>query len=250
MINYFLLLSKNDIPFEQAHLFIHQPTLKEISLIGENVFFSTCDILNFSKDKITKNEDKSRLKDLTDFEILMTIINNKESDTAKQKKAQIESLFMLLFPEFTINFLPMSIMLSKGQDRHLIDRSNFDILRKIINQMFCLSNFLNGVNSKYNPGGSQAKALVQKFKQRERKLSQIKKSTKKQEVEILSRYISILSVGESKDMNTLLQYTVYQLFDEFNRFKLREDFNMYIQCKLAGAQNLQEVKHWMSDLHL
>ena len=42
MLNKLLLLSKSDIPFEQARLIIHQPTLKEISYIGESSFFSGC----------------------------------------------------------------------------------------------------------------------------------------------------------------------------------------------------------------
>jgi len=49
-------------------------------------------------------------------------------------------------------------------------------------------------------------------------------------------------------MNILLNYTVFQLFDEFNRFKLREDFNMYVKCKLAGAKDLEDVKNWMDNL--
>jgi hypothetical protein len=36
-----------------------------------------------------------------------------------------------------------------------------------------------------------------------------------QKVAILTRYVSILAVGEKKDMNSLLGYSVYQLFDEF-----------------------------------
>ena len=36
------LLSGIDIPFEEAHLIIHQPTLKEISIIRENNFFIGC----------------------------------------------------------------------------------------------------------------------------------------------------------------------------------------------------------------
>jgi hypothetical protein len=42
-------MSKNDIPFEEARLIIHNPTLKEIAIIGEDVFFMGCEYLNFSK---------------------------------------------------------------------------------------------------------------------------------------------------------------------------------------------------------
>jgi len=49
MINDLLLLSGNDIPFVEAQISIHQPTLKEISFIGEDIFFIGCEFLNFSK---------------------------------------------------------------------------------------------------------------------------------------------------------------------------------------------------------
>ena len=65
-INRLLLMSKNDIPFEQAQLIIHNPTLKEIAIIGEDVFFMGCEYLNFSK-QFLKEQDKNRLKDFTDF---------------------------------------------------------------------------------------------------------------------------------------------------------------------------------------
>ena len=45
MLNDLLLLSKNDIPFIGAQINIHQPTIKEIALIGEDNFFSGCEML-------------------------------------------------------------------------------------------------------------------------------------------------------------------------------------------------------------
>ena len=39
-MNELLLLTKNDIPFISAELTIHHPSLQEIGLIGEDVFFS------------------------------------------------------------------------------------------------------------------------------------------------------------------------------------------------------------------
>ena len=34
MVDYLLLLSKNDIPFIEAEVVVHQPTIKEIAFIG------------------------------------------------------------------------------------------------------------------------------------------------------------------------------------------------------------------------
>ena len=70
----------------------------------------------------------------------------------------------------------MSIMLSKkteeGLENHLIDKDNFQSLKNIVSQMFCLKETSD--KGKYNPGGPQAKALVKKFEERKRKLAKLK----------------------------------------------------------------------------
>lgn len=247
MLDYLLLLSGNDIPFEQAKLVIHQPTIKEIAFIGEECFFSGCSFLNFSKENID-DKGKINLGQATDFEILMTVIKQIDNPSIQRKRQDLESILLLLFPQFKLNFLPTSIMLSKDDERFLIDKDNFQIFKSIINRIFCLKGTLD-TQSKYNPGGPQARALVQKFRKRQKKLNELRNKGKNQKTQILSRYVSILSVGEAKDMNSFLNYTVFQLFDEFHRFKLRQDFDIYIKCKLAGAKDIQEVKNWMGDLN-
>ena len=78
-------------------------------------------------------------------------------------------------------------------------------------------------------------------------LEKDKESNKK--IDIISRYVSILAVGQKKDMNTFFNYTVYQLFDEFKRYQLKEGYDIYIQAKMAGAKDLKEVDDWMADIH-
>ena len=60
MINELLLLSGNDIPFVEGTVTIHPPTMSEIAYIGEDVLFTGCELLKFSKDILT-SEDKLRL---------------------------------------------------------------------------------------------------------------------------------------------------------------------------------------------
>ena len=75
MKNELLYISGNDIPFEQAKVIIHQPTIKEIAYIGEKNFFVGCQFLNFSKENILlQNKDNFLSDDLNDFKILMTIV--------------------------------------------------------------------------------------------------------------------------------------------------------------------------------
>ena len=68
MLNDLMLLSGVDIPFPEAQLAIHQPSIKEIGFIGEESFYSGCGALNFSKNDLTE-KDRIALKDFNDFEI-------------------------------------------------------------------------------------------------------------------------------------------------------------------------------------
>ena len=50
MLNDLLLLSKNPILFEEARVMIYNPTIREIGMIGEDSFYTGCELLTFSKD--------------------------------------------------------------------------------------------------------------------------------------------------------------------------------------------------------
>lgn len=53
-VNKLLLMSNNDIPFPAARLNIHNPTLGEIALIGETIFYTACQLIMFSKDSLSE----------------------------------------------------------------------------------------------------------------------------------------------------------------------------------------------------
>ena len=45
-----------------------------------------------------------------------------------------------------------------------------------------------------------------------------------------------------------MEYTVPQLMEAMKRYQAKQDFDLYLKAKLAGAQDLEEVKNWMEDL--
>lgn len=245
MLNDLLLLSGNDIPFVAAQVNIHQPTIKEIAYIGEEAFFTGCQLLNFSKD-ILNEEDKSNLEQLSNFEVLMSIINDKNAAIKKQKVCLVMVL-TLIFPTYQIKLSQNEILfLQDNQVVGKLTKDNFEEFKEIISTMFCLKSC--GGEDDYNPSGEFAKKIAEKLKERQRRLAE-QKGSSAGKIAIFSRYISILSVGEQKDMNSLLQYTVYQLFDEFQRYEMKVGFDYYIQAKMAGAKDLKEVDDWMKDIH-
>lgn len=243
MNNDLLLLSKNDIPFTQAQVNIHQPTIKEISFISEESFHIGCQFLNFSINNLPY-EDKINLTNKTDFEVFMSIMNSKE-----KAKYKVDALLVLtlLFPNHQIKIEKDKILLQNGDFSSSINFLNYNDFKDIIIQMFCL----NDTDSKeggYNPADAYAQKIAEKLKKRQEKLSK-QKGIDTNKISIFTRYISILAVGEHKDINELMEYTVYQLKDEFKRFQKKQDFDFYIQAKMAGAQDLEEVDNWMDNIH-
>ncbi len=247
MLNDLLLLSGNDIPFPQAQITIHQPRIKEISFIGEEAFFLGCEILNFSKE-LLNTEDKINLENKTNFDVLMSVIRDNNPSMRKNKLCATMVL-TLIFPNYKIHFNKKCIELAEEGDLtkiHKIGNSNFEAFKEIIAEMFCLKHDL-GKGPIYNPGGQRAAEIAAKLNRGRAKASEAKGDQKK--VDILSRYISILSIGNHISINSLLDYTVYQLFDSFNRFEIKSNFDIYLKAKMAGAKDLEEVDNWMKDIH-
>ena len=243
MVNDLLLLSGNDIPFVPAQITIHQPTIKEIAYLGEETFFTGCQLLNFSKN-ILSEEDKLNLEERTNFDILIAILREQNAVMQKNRNC-VNMVLALIFPEYEISFEKDCIKLKKENEEHKIDNSNYEEFKSVISSVF---SFGNGKDSKpdFNPSGDLAKKIAEKLQKRHQKLAEVKPA---QKVDILSRYVSILSVGEQKDMNALLNYTTYQLFDEFKRYELKMGHDIYVQAKMAGAKDLKEVEDWMQDIH-
>lgn len=244
-MNKLLLLSGNDLPFIGGQGIIHQPKLKEIAYLGENTFYLGSNFLCFSKDKLDE-KDKINLQNQNDFNILMSMINIE----AKQVQKSINSaelVLSLLFPGYQLKKMPNLLLLTKiqqnGNKRQcMINQDNFDQFKNIITQMFCLSG-LDG--NKYNPANKLAEQIAKKLEQRHKKLNQQRGTS--QELNILNRYISILSLANHHTIPQLMEYTVYQLFNEFKRFERKYAYQSWLKAKLAGAQDLQDVQSWLSE---
>ena len=242
MENELLLLSGNDIPFIEAQITIHQPTIKEIAYIGEEAFFTGCELINFSKN-ILSEQDKVNLENKTNFDILIAILRERNAVMQRNRNC-VEMVLALIFPWYTIDIKQDAIVLAKEEENHSINNENFEAFKVIFNQMFAFS---RDNTRDYNPSGEIAKRIAEKLQKRHQKLAELNEGKKK--IDILSRYISILAVGEQKDINSLLNLSVYQLFDEFERFKLKMNYDIYFQAKMAGAKDLKEVEDWMKDIH-
>lgn len=243
MIDELLLISGNDIPFPQAGLTIHQPTLKEIAYITEQHFWNGCQLLKFDKE-ILPDQDKVGLSNISNFNIIMTVVQEKSIES-RQARVKIMSILALLFPTNEILLKKNVIQLRNPQSGQVkeINNENFQVFKEILIDMFCLS---SQEDKQYNPSGELAKKIANKIKRGRQQKAKLAPDTK---VAIFSRYISILAVGLQKDINSYMNYTVYQIMDEFKRFELKLHYDSWQRFKIAGATGMKDPEDWLKDIH-
>lgn len=238
-MNKLLLITGEDIPFPQAGLTIHQPRIREISLIGETEFYSGCSLLNFQKDSLPQ-KDKINLDTQTNFDILMAIINDNRAEI-QGVKAYTILVLTLLFPSYEILFEQQQIKFTHidTKQESYLNRITFESFQNILREMLMLTD----AKDEYNPQGDLSRQIADKLRARKQKLAELKKG--KEDNTILDKYLPILSVGLSKSLNELKEYTLYQLLTEFERYTRKVNYDVYISAKMAGATGMEEVKNWM-----
>lgn len=246
MVNDLLLLSGNDIPFIEAQVSIHQPTIKEVAYIGEECFFTGYQMLKVNKNNIN-TEDKNNLDDITNFDILIAILKERNAVMQKNRNC-VFMILSLLFPSYAIAITKEGIVLTKenSEERHIIDKNNFDIFQKILLKMFTFDE-KEDAKEEFKPDGQMAARIAEKLKKRHEKLAQIKDTSSK--IDLISRYASILAIGMKINITDIMNYTVYQLFDQERRMQLKIQYDMNIQARLAGAKDTEDPEDWMADIH-
>lgn len=235
------LMTGIDIPIPECQLVIHQPKMKEIAFIGETNFFTGAQILIIDRDKIS--QDKDVLVQLTNFQIFMTVIQEKE---VEDKKGVVKQLLNLLFPSYKIIFSPKSLIFQKdNQNTILVDESNFFYLQQIIKAIFCFDK-QQEEEFVYNPGNEKAKQIAEKLKRGREKAAELSGANK---VSIFSQYLSSLCVGLHIPLNELAELTVFQIYDLMERMALYINWDVDLRCRLAGGTPDSQPENWMKNIH-
>lgn len=246
MVNEALLISGADVPFIEAGLTIHQPTLEEIGLIGgETEFRWACEVLNISKESLKQDVDKSVLENIDNFDIFMKLMNDTDNDMHSLKESAI-NLLSILFPSYEMTISRDALVFTKDSETHSIRKDTFPKFQQILVDICCLQNHDKKSKDEYNPKGKIAQQIAEKLKKGRAQAALSKGDNK---ISILSRYTSILAIGLKIDLRVLCRYTVYQIYDQFKRYQLKEAYDMNMKARLAGATELEDPEDWKQDLY-
>lgn len=235
------LMCGSDIPIPECQLTVHQPTLNEIALIGENDFFMGIQTLCVSKNMI--NQGETLLANTSNFQIFMTIMQEKET---LDKKQAVQQLFPLLFPKQQLLLTPRSVILKDSNGSSTIDENNFDAFQRVISQIFCINSSPMNTQT-FNPGDRKAKEIADKLTRARQRVAAQKSDG---EGSVFAQYISTLTVGlNSMSIIDCKNLTMYQLFDLIERYMLYTNWDLDVKSRLAGGKPETQVDNWMKNIH-
>lgn len=252
-MNSLALMAGTNIPVVELQTTIHQPKIAEIALIGEEEYFLALQLVCFNRKVLLASQTgqgASSLAALNNFQIFMTLVANPNIQDSGKRKNTIEQLFMLFFPGYTAQFLPMGVFFNNATTKHsfTLDENNFDTVQAILTEVCGLNNATGGQNSNYNPKGNKAAAIAAKLMKGRSEAARRRGSGGNDGV--LSRYVSILTIAlESMSLDDCLNLTVYQLYDLIERYGLYVGWDLDIRSRLAGGKPDSKPDDWMKSLH-
>ena len=231
------LMSGIDIPIPECSLILHQPTIKEIGYVGEMNFFIGAQCLCINKSMYEQD-----MPDCSTFEVFMSLMKD---ERAADKKNSVKEDLKIFFPNYKIFFTPRTICFNLNDESFTIDEDNFEYLQNILKQVCCLE--ASGQDN-FNPSGDAAKKIAEKLMRARQRVAAQKSSEAGNSV--LSQHISTLAIGlNSMSLQSLLDLTIFQLYDLIERYQLYMNWDLDIRSKLAGGSPESKVDNWMKALH-
>ena len=228
-----------DIPIVECKIILHQPTIEEISFIGESEFFIGVQTLCLNKSMFI--EDKNDLNDISNFQIFMTIMRDKNT---VDKKNSVLQVLNILFPKYKILITPNSLIFS-DKEQNIIDNTNFEYLQDVLKLVFC-QNMGPMDQQAFNPVDKKAKEIADKLMRGRQRVAAQKNNGNGS---IFSQYLSILVIGVNQNLHDLIKLTMFQLYDLIERYSLYINWDIDIRQRLAGAKPDSQPENWMKNIH-
>ena len=242
MFDYSLgLMTGIDLPIPELQTVVHQPTIKEISMVGEQDFFIGIQLLCINKDLYLED---ANLQNITNFQLFMAIMQEKQT---AEKKLAVQQVLTLLFPQMKVLFTPRSMLLKQGEIDIIIDEGNFEALQHLLTLQFCLK---GSGQEQFNPKGAKAKEIAQKLMRARQRVAEQKMQGKGGGQSMFSNYLSILTVGiSSMSLEDACNLTMYQLYDLVERYALYINWDLDVKTRLAGGKPDHPAENWMKNIH-
>lgn len=243
-----LYLSGNQVLIPKCGIFVTQPTIKQIAAFGEQKFLGGLQIfINTEKMFEEARQSTPELKQFDDLQVLLALLEQQ-----KEMREAADTFFELLFPTYKIVFESNCIKFCDEEDtvKGMVNPFTFKDFQKILRELF--NPRISGEEGDYNPKDQTAQRIAEKFKKAHEKKQKLKGKKAADNSSLFATYISILSLGMNISLQTLLDYTPFQLFDTFERYWLKVKSDIYQRIStmpMMDTSKLEEPEEWTKSLY-
>jgi len=130
-----------------------------------------------------------------------------------------------------------------GDGNRVINHDIFVKVKEVIEYQNYISD-PNKARNQYNPKDERARLLIKKMEETRKIVNKLKGVDAEQPdfVDIISAVSTRSNVIGKHDVWNL---TIYQLYDEFSRLRMIDEYEVAIKATMAGASGI-EITHWSS----
>lgn len=245
-----LYLSGQPVLIKECSLLLTQPTIKQIVVFGENEFLQGAQIIGHYKAyvkivrKANEQDGVNEIESYSDFQIFMIILHQEPII-----RESVKLFFQLICPEYDVTFSEHMIGFSVKEDENhatvaTINPFTLDRFAEVVKNLFLMK---GEKDIEYNPSNDRAKAIRDKILEGRRRTAAQKQLEDGKNTSLFGSYISILSIGLSMDINTIYNYTPFQLYDSVKRFyaKTSSDFYQRVSTMpLLDTSKMEAPEDW------
>lgn len=234
------LMTGVDIPIEGLGITIRQPTIKEISMLGETNYFIALQIFLMDKQSL-----KIQSEEVNNWTIFQKALTQKIEGISSTKDLVMN--FLQLFFKDPINLGPRSLILMMPQEVKSIEPEEFNVLQFVIGEIGGRS-LISTKGEEYNVKSARAKEIAEKMKRAHEKLAKVKAAQggKKKPKGFIAKYIKTVAIGTSNSLSDVLGMTLLQLNSIMKMYLAWEAYDLDVRSRLAGAKNDKQLVHWTS----
>lgn len=242
-----LYLSGAQVPIKACGVFITPPTIKAVSQFGENDFLLAVKMMSCDRGFIVPVKQATpQLEQMPDFSILLMVLNSDE----KMKDLALRFLALIFpdyQPEITANMIGFKTEESDGL-KGMVNAFNSADFCTTVKELFSIQT--KSSQDEFNPANEKAEEIARKLEAARRKNAS--KTSGGENASIFGLYASVISVGLSIDLNTIYKYTPFQLYDAFNRYIKKSEYDLFMKIKttpMMDTSKMEEPEHWASNLY-
>lgn len=140
------------------------------------------------------------------------------------------------------------LSLIKSDEIKVVHRDNFDDIVHIVK----LQNYLEQpqYSEEETPADEEARKLLEHMKKMQEKVEAKKKQQQEDDesdIDISDIISAVSSKSNSINKLNIWDFTLYQIYDEYARLELIDNYDFSIKAMMAGAKKV-DLKHWSSKL--